>query len=78
MFLLLLLYRVCTNLRLVILAKGLSAYVFFGLEGIYTCKKWRFGNNHLCLCFLLLYRVCTHVKLCILEMSVCVYVCVVV
>ena len=78
MFMYLLLYRVCTHVRLVILATGLCIYVCVGVEGMYTYKKWRFGNNYLCLCFLLLYRVCTHVKLCILEMSICVYVCVVV
>ena len=73
-----LLYRLCTHVRLDIFVTGLSVYILVGVDGMNTCKTSFFGNKHFCLCFLLLYRLCTHVRLGHLEMSVCVYVCVVV
>ena len=51
MFMFLLLYRLCTNVRLGSLTTRLHVYVCVGVDGMYTCKTGRFGNNHLCLCY---------------------------
>ena len=40
-----------TRVRLVSWEKILCVYVCAVVEGMYTCKTARFGNNNLCLCF---------------------------
>ena len=46
----LLLYRVCTHVRMGILVIGLCVYVCVVVKGIYTYNIGHFGNNWLCLC----------------------------
>ena len=49
MCMLVLLYRVCTDVRLGILATILLVYVCVLVEGMYTCKADNSGNNTSCL-----------------------------
>ena len=51
MFVLLYRYRVCTHVRLGMLATILCGYVFVIVKGMYTCKSDNFGNERLYLCF---------------------------
>ena len=57
MFMFVILCRVCTHVRLGILATSLCVYVCVVVEGIYTCIEGmyrcdagNFGNKTLCLC----------------------------
>ena len=52
LFMVLLLYRVCTYVRLVILETIRCVYVCFVVEGVYTFKTSHFGDDHFysCLC----------------------------
>ena len=59
MFMFVLLYRICTHVRMGILEKILCVYVCVVVEGMYTCKTVNFGNEPLCLC-LCFCRGCVH------------------
>ena len=48
-FMFVLLRRVFTNARLVILAMICCVYVCVVVEGLYTCNNGNFGNKHFCL-----------------------------
>ena len=50
-FVFLLIYRVCTNVRLVILATSVCIYVFAVVEGMYTYKTGHFVNECLCVMY---------------------------
>ena len=49
-FMFVLLYRVCTHVRMVNLPTGVCIYFCVGVEGMYTCKTGHFGIKSLCLC----------------------------
>ena len=49
-FMLVLLYRVCTHVRLGILATRLCVYDSGVVEGMRTCNTGHFGNKRLCSC----------------------------
>ena len=51
MFMFVLLYRLCTHVRMVILATSLCVYVCVVVEGMYTCNTGHFGNETLYLFF---------------------------
>ena len=50
MFMFVFLYRVCTHVRLRILATISCVYVCVVVEGMYICKTENFVNEPLCLC----------------------------
>ena len=53
MLMFMMLYRVCTHVRPVILAMILCVYVGDVVEGIYTCKTLNFGKSvHVYVCIL--------------------------
>ena len=47
MFMFVLFYRICTHVRLGILATSLNVYACFVFEGIYTCKIRNVGDENL-------------------------------
>ena len=50
MLILVLFYRVCKHVIIVILSKILCSYVCVVVEVIYTCKTGHFDKDPLCLC----------------------------
>ena len=51
MFIFVLLYRVCTHVRMGILAKSLCVYVCVVVESMYTCETGNFSKDTSYLCF---------------------------
>ena len=74
LFMFVLLYRVCTHVRLGILEMILFVYICAVVEGMDACKTENFGNEPFLFMFVLLYMVCINVRLRILETSLFVYV----
>ena len=52
--------RLCTHIRLGILATGIFVYNCVVLEGIYTCKAWSFST-----------RICLYVYVVLYDMYIC-------
>ena len=84
-YMLVLLYRVCTHARMGFLAKRLPV-IFLVFKRVFTQVRLgilrnslgAFWQNETVFIYLLSQRVCTHVRLIMLLMYLCVYVCVIV